>query len=181
MRLLAIALLALGPCSDPPPDPGGKLPPLELQIVRWDDHELVPVADGAAIPLALAPQGGHFAFVAARVKNLEGADVEMNALAVDDATGTLIGAAVARPFMSSGADGWSDPEHETFTTLDMVQFCPRGVGLDLDGRDIKLTLHVTEHSTSREADASVIIRPDCAGSAACECECAADFRPGSCP
>lgn len=185
MRLIAptvlILLVACGSGEDGGDGGGGPLPPLELQVVRWEDGgQLLPVASGDVVPLVNAPQGGHFLFVAARVRNLAGHDVDMFAEVEDAQTGEKINVAVARPFMITAADGWSDPEHETFTTLDMVQLCPMGVGLDLDGRAVKLTLRVHELSTKRTAASSVEIRPACGDSPLCQCECAAEFQPGEC-
>lgn len=180
-RAVAAVLAALGlvpGCGEDEVEP-----PLELQVVRWvEPGGLEPVPPGGEVPLALAPQGGHFVFVAARVRGLSSDRVRMNATLRDEATDTAISAAVARPAMAQAGDGWWDPEHETFTTLDMVQVCPRGVGLDLDGRGVVLAVTVVEISTGREGTIEQVIRPVCAGddAAFCTCECAAGYVPGGC-
>lgn len=189
MRLLVIPLLLATACGASDPDGaggggggaancGGAQAPLELQIVRWEDGELLPVGDGSTIPLVLAPQGGHFVWVAARVKNLSGRDVDMNAVAQDAATGMKIGEAVARPLMSPTPDGFWDPEHDTFTTLNMVQICPHGADFGLDGRLLDLTLQVKDVCSQQSGNASVQIRPDCGGDGQCECECDPDYAGG---
>jgi hypothetical protein len=178
-RTIGLLVLLAGSCGDDGGD-DQPLPDLELQIVRWEDGDLLTVEPGTAIPLVNAPQGGHFFFVGARVKNLEATDVDMSAVVEDAATGAAIGAFVARPRMIPTQDGWFEPEHETFTTIDMVQVCPMGVKLDLDGRPVNLVLRVKEFGTDRTAATALEVRPDCGDSELCACECAADFD-GSCP
>jgi hypothetical protein len=175
---LVVALI-LSSCGGKDEDPADPVP-LELAIVRFAGGSLVAMQPGETLPLVEAPQGGYFVFVGARVRGLTHGDVDMTARAVDVETGKAIGSSnTAHPLMTEGADGWFDPQHEAFNTLSMLQICPRGIGLDVAGREVTLTLDVKEIATGRTGQAHLSFRPTCQD-AGCTCECAADFRPGAC-
>lgn len=177
---------ALG-CGSPA-DVSASAQPREIQVVPGAylafDQPLVPLTEGGDLPLRLAPQGGHWAFVSARVRGYTGTVMSVGVSVLDAESGALRfaerrkGAVVASP---------SDP-HAVEPALDLrgaivhVPICPVEVPPGLFAQRVRLEVEVGGTETGH---ASLTVTPACSAGtsgerAVCECECAPGDDPSKC-
>lgn len=151
------------------------------------DAPLVPVSDGDALELVQAPQGGHFAFISARFYGASGSDIRLTVrvldpetelpVAVDQRTGPIA------PVV--GQPGWWEPNPDARGAIAHIAACPVE-DTPLWNRSWWVEVSVTESAFDGfRGVARALVAWHCTDATAplealCECECAADWQPGSC-
>lgn len=191
---LACALLALAALSCSAEEPEQRLPPTfeEVEVLPgWYESLNLPIRlleDGGALPLRQAPQGGHWAFVSARVRGIEGGEVEVRArLYGTDSPDPVFAERRTGLFVpSQGAPGFFEPDLDLRGAIVHVPACPVNDALPVFRRELRLVLEVTTADAERRgASAELTVTPSCAAGTAgelavCECECAPAYDPGKC-
>jgi hypothetical protein len=169
------------------PTPTGDL---ELRITAYDPvaHTTTPVADGDTVGLILAPQGGHYLFLAFEARNVVDPQV---AAVVDVYDGsTLIATSAQYPKLQPSASdpGLYLPDLSSYTSIWNANLCPDS-SPDKDRFDVPYTLvgKLTENSTHRMATVTLTVTPTCpvlddmGAHTQCVCECTKGWMPGLCP
>lgn len=149
---------------------------------------ILPLEPGGALPLGAAPQGGHWAFVSARVRGLSVAEVEVRARFFDPVSGDLLFAErrVGEVAPAQDDPSFLEPALDQRGAIVHLPVCPRDDDLPIYGRELRLVLEVTGTTPERESgSAEITVTPACtAGTvgqiAVCECECSTDYDPGKC-
>jgi hypothetical protein len=187
--VLASAALA---CSVEQPDRTQGRSDGELEVLPgWYESLNLPIRlleHGGALPLRQAPQGGHWAFVSARVRGIEQGELEVKA--------RFYGAGSPDPVFaerrtgqfvpSESAAGSFEPDLDLRGAIVHVPACPVSDALPIFDRELRLVLEVTTADAERRSgSAEIEVTPSCAAGTAgemavCECECAPDYDPGKC-
>lgn len=149
---------------------------------------IVPLEPGGALPLGAAAQGGHRAFVSARVRGLSVAEVEVRARFFDPLSGNLLFAErrVGEAVPAQDDPSFLQPAPDQRGAIVHFRVCPLDDDFPMSGRELRLVLEVSGTNPERESgSAEITVTPTCtAGTvgriAVCECECSADYDPGKC-
>ncbi len=163
-----------------------------LEIVpgyyRTLNDGIVPLEDGGALPLRIAPQGGHYAFVAVRVKNVLIPEIEMTVRFYDALTKELLVDETRNGALVPSADDpeWLEPADRARGSIVHVPVCPVETPPGLYQRLLEIEFRVVDASpTKRSGAAWIRVTPDCIVGTAyelsyCQCECALPYDPGKC-
>lgn len=190
-RAACIAVcLAVCACGPQAPDAASGGEPVDAGVeVRagWYHSFEEPIRlleGGGSLPLRMAPQGGHRAFVSARVRGLEPTEMSVGLQIFDPGTGALLlaeragGALMVSPSDPSALE----PELDSRGAVVHVPVCPLEAPPHLFGRSLRLLLEI---AGSRSGSVELEVTPDCSDGtsgerALCECECQPDYDPGKC-
>jgi len=146
------------------------------------------IADGDAVDLTLAPQGGFYLFIGFLARNvLDPAHLKLSVAVLDGATAlstvTLFPKVSQTP---SDPTVWT-PDGTNYFNVANLGFCPSSATSDVFGRPFTLTLTITDgmSASAPTATASRSIVPSCTQAATadrlyCQCTCAAGWTPGKC-
>lgn len=149
---------------------------------------LTPITDGAAIPLALPPQGGHVLFVGALMRNLPTTTIKIVGRLIDPTTGQLVAqdarTVVVQPV--EGEPGRVQTDNRTYSQQANITVCPDYAPRAIDGQPYDLEIEVTPLYVNAAVPVTVrrSVVPTCgagADNAACTCECSAGYTLGKCP
>jgi len=184
---VSLAALACGPS----PEASGEQPQgVEVQAGWYYslNEPLRLCTDGGTLPLRPAPQGGHWAFVAARVHGISDGEVEVKARFYDATSGELVFAdrRVGEVGPSKGAPGYVEPDLDLRGAIVHVPACPLNDALPVFRRPLRLVLEVTgRRPQAASGSTELVVTPDCSAGtpgeiAVCECECSPDYDPGKC-
>jgi hypothetical protein len=164
---------------DPSDAIGDLSQPVELSmVVPGEGGVTEPLADGAEVPLVLAPQGGNIIVVGARARNLVSL-VLVTAWLHDEATGEDYGLEPRPARLVETADGWGEPEDPVSSAnYAHVAACP-AAGLPRDVHDQRWTLVLeVEDCLGAKAEAQVVATPRCLDpeeQGRCDCECSRGY------
>lgn len=183
LPLLALALACSSPAEERTSTPGVGIEVFPGWYASFDEPILL-LEDGGDLPLRMAPQGGHWAFVSARVRGFSGDAMSVGARLLDAKTGELLfaerrsGGVIVSPNDPSAVE----PELDLRGAIVHIPVCPMEVPPGLFARALRLEIDI---GGAEEGSATLTVTPSCsAGSpgeqAVCACECAADYDPGKC-
>lgn len=152
------------------------------------DEQLRPLIDGGRLPVRQAPQGGHWAFLSARVRGIHDGEMEVKAHFYDMTSGEVIFASrrVGELAPSEAAPGYVEPDLDLRGAIVHLPACPFDAALPVFGRPLRLLLEVRGTGPEGASGSTeLVVTPDCAEGtpgelAVCECECATDYEPGKC-
>jgi hypothetical protein len=187
---LAIALVLLAGCGgdDELCRVGDPSLEVELELVqRTADGEMVPLEDGAVLPVQSPPQGGKVAFVGVRVRNADVCGSQVQAALRDPCQGGRVIGIESRPVAWRLADdGFAEPAQPAeISDYTNVPLCPSSaLESDLDGHLYQLEVRFYQADGSY-AERLVDVTLTCADAddpAGCRCECDADYdEAAECP
>jgi hypothetical protein len=131
---------------------------------------------GAVLVLQPPPQGGHVAYVGARVQNFEGCRIELTATLYPPDSGLIAAYESRRVDLTvNGGSDPSDPAH-----FANVPVCPNYGDRDYVGLPWRLVVEAKDRS-GKSLQAEYTVVPTCdAGGPQCECECRAGYELGKC-
>lgn len=138
--------------------------PLEL-VVADETGEVRSLVDGAAVPLLPAPQGGHIALVAPRVRGPAApCRVQASAAVREPGSERVIGLEERPLRLVPGADGAVAPGSPArISELVNVPLCPSAVTTEIDGRALRLEVRILDGSNGPVVtEIAAAIRPRCA-------------------
>ncbi len=148
------------------------------------DEPIRLLEDGGSLPLRMAPQGGHWAFVSARVRGLEPTEMAVGVRLFDAASGELLFAERRSGGLEQSPNdpGAVEPALDLRGAIVHIPVCPTEVPPGLFERRLRLELEV---SGSASGETELEVTPDCSAGtpgerALCECECAPGYDPGKC-
>ncbi|MCC6899415.1 MAG: hypothetical protein IT377_10600 [Polyangiaceae bacterium] len=182
--------LATVSCGQPPAEPGGSGGAGDAGVevragwYRSFDEPIVLLEGGGSLPLRMAPQGGHRAFVSARVRGIEATEMSVGVQLFDSGTGELLFAERAGGALKVSPNDPSavEPELDLRGAIVHVPVCPLEAPPHLFGSSLRLRVEV---AGSRLGAAELGVTPDCSAGTPgerelCECECQPDYDPGKC-
>ena len=150
----------------------------ELGIVFADQmgniHEMVEMSE---FPLISAPQGGHIALIAPRMKtDMTKCQIQISA-ALRDMTSNLVVGLEQRPVtLYRESDGWAvPPDPSGLSDLANVAICPSSATTMIAGHPFRVEVKVIGPTTAESPSTSVVGIPSCNGSQYCESECSNSF------
>ena len=189
---LALALGAAGGCSSsssaPVPNPPVDAGSLEVEpgVLPVAAQTMKLVADGDAVALWNAPQGGHVLLVGASVRGLSGTVATFHGKLREVGTDALVTEEKRTVALVPAADGSGALVADATLPSQFanVAVCPDGAGRAMLGPYV-LELTVSDPYDGRTASVRRTVTPSCAAVpesdlARCTCECAAAFSPGKC-
>ena len=189
----APALVLLAACGDDAaPDAAicvvGDLsaePEIEL-VYRTADAEMVPLVDGAELPLQTPPQGGKVIFVGMRVKNVDLCGASLQGAVREPCTNRVLGIERRPIAWRIAEDGFAEPaQPQEISDYANVPLCPNaGAAEDVDGPELQLEMRFYPAGAAA-IDRVIAITTTCADDELpqlCRCECDADYELGvECP
>ena len=175
---LALALIALGACSDPPKDctVGDLAMAPEIQLF-YDGGAMVQAMD--AVPLKQPIQGGWVFYVEPHIRNMDACHVQLTTSLTDTASNQVVVFESRTATLTPGDTGFAVPINEENDGL--VAACPQGQ-LSRNINDNAYLLQVVAlDPEGRQAQASIQVVPTCS-EAFCTCQCNSGYKLGdSCP
>ncbi len=153
LRLRAASMLALllAGCSSPGPAPcayaGDAAAPIQAELFGYGpDQTFTTLADGGALLITGAPQGGYILYAGALAQNLSECNVTLAAELIDPATGEAL---TDRDSRQSDFDvmigGFAAPGDDN-SDLPNIPACPDALGRGLVGVSSILQVTVTDQS-----------------------------------
>jgi hypothetical protein len=131
---------------------------------------------GSALVLQVPPQGGHVAYIGARVENFEGCRLELVASLYPPDSGLL--ATEERRRVDLTVNGGSDPSDPA--NFANVPVCPNYGTRDFPGLAWTLVVEAKQRD-GRTVSATRTVVPTCAfGASFCQCECSSGYEFGKC-
>jgi hypothetical protein len=150
----------------------------ELGVVFADQmgyiHEMSEMAE---FPLISAPQGGHIALIAPRMKtDIVSCRIQISA-ALRDMTSNLVIGLEQRPItLYRQSDGWAiPPDPSGLSDLANVAICPSTATSMIADHPFRVEVKVIGLTTADSPSTSVVGIPSCNGSQYCESECSNSF------
>jgi hypothetical protein len=159
----------------------------EVTPTVYDNQKLTQtvLSDGDPLDLVRPPQGGFVSFVAARVRGLSDATVELRGrLLLGDREVTQEGRVVDLQRSSSEPDVWL-PDLRSFTNVSNMPVCPHADTEDRMDRDYTLEVSVVEKKSGKRGVGRRKVATRCRQTDAfllelCRCECAGGYYLGKC-
>ncbi|MGN6109107.1 MAG: hypothetical protein ACTHU0_28635 [Kofleriaceae bacterium] len=175
--LAAIAALVPG-CppggdDDPTPAPSCETGEIELVYGQYDQqHDL---ADGDAVPLLAAPQGGHILLIGARARSATRCSVVVNAALRDPCNQRVVGLDERSVVVEPRSDGWAIPGAHGLADYANVAVCPSAAaGDDVFGLPYQLEVRISaSHGGPVIATFQRTITPTCTDDY-CRSDCAVE-------
>jgi len=145
------------------------------------------LAEGAAVQLVSAPQGGHVIHVGARVRGLSSDQVNIRAR-IRDPDSNVIQTEEARDVVMKPVPGEPDLMENDLRSVSQVTHipaCPDYDAVDIVDRSWRLEVIVREISGPGEGSATLVIELVCSQTepgekAQCQCECEKNYVLGKC-
>lgn len=131
---------------------------------------------GGTVYLQVPPQGGHVAYVGARVHNFEGCRLVLSASLVDPGSGALETEELRRVDLT--VDGGSDPADPA--NFANVPVCPNFGVRDFPGPTWRLVVSAEQRDGRKVSTTMPVVLSCATGGAECACECAAGYELGKC-
>lgn len=185
LMLTTTLLTLLGGCSGPPEcDVGfvgtpGAAPEMEI-VHRTADGMLVPAVEGGPVDLFDPPQGGQVFLTAARIRNVDGCGLRVEAAFRDECTGRVLGLD-GRPYqVRETEDGWLEPRSATaLSSWANVPACPTAAAeRAVTGEPYTLVVTVIDAEGQRITRSMPVVPTCVASSERCACECSEGYALG---
>jgi len=190
LRLRAAPLLALlyAGCSSPAPAPcayaGDASAPIEAELFGYaPDQTFTTIADGGALLITGAPQGGYVLYAGALLQNVSECKVTLAAELLDPGSGAALTNRDQRQGnfgeALDGSVGWAAPDDD-YADLPNIPACPDALGRGIVGVPSILQVTVTDELGKSGTFTQAVTAVCATGDSSCRCQCGPSDG-GGCP